>query len=86
MRHKCQYVAFSTPEKVVGVMRTPLDGAPHRYVGIIASAGAILQIDVAFCLQNDELGTTYIVSSGKTDCCSFLYEIDYSALDLMIDS
>eukprot|EP00703_Trepomonas_sp_PC1_P002290 JAP94316.1 Putative flagellar associated protein [Trepomonas sp. PC1] len=86
VRHKCQYIAFSTPEKVIGVMRTPLDGAPHRYVGIIASAGQILQIDVAFCLQNESDGTTYLISSGCEDCCSFLWEIDYSALDLTIDT
>ena len=42
VKHKCQYLAFSTPNKVVGLMRTPLDGANHRYVGLITSAGPIL--------------------------------------------
>lgn len=88
VRHKCQYVAFATPEKVIGLMRTPLDGAGHRYVGIIASAGPILQLDVAYCLGADQtdLGTTFLVSTGVRDCCSVLHELDYPTLDLLIDT
>lgn len=49
IKHKPQYVVFATPKKVIGIMRTPLDGAPHRYVGLISSANEILQVDVCYC-------------------------------------
>ncbi|CAL6003796.1 Putative_flagellar associated protein [Hexamita inflata] len=86
VKHKCQYLAFATPNKVVGLMRTPLDGANHRYVGLITSAGPILQVDVSYCLGPQNLGNTFLVSTGTNDCCSFLYQLDYPTLDLMIDT
>lgn len=51
VRHKCQYIAFKTPQKIIGIMRTPLDGALNKYVGLIASAGELLQLDVCYVVK-----------------------------------
>ncbi|KAH0576396.1 putative flagellar associated protein [Spironucleus salmonicida] len=87
VKHIPQYVVFQTPDKVIGMMRTPFDGAPHRYVGLIAHAGELLQTEICYCFQQQlNAGNTYTVSAGKTDSTVFLWQIDYSCMDLLVDS
>lgn len=87
IRHVSQYIAFATPRKIIGLMRTPLDGASHRYVGLIGHAGEILSLDVCFCFSPGlDAGNTFLVSAGVSDCVLFLWGVDYPTMDLMIDS
>lgn len=87
IRHIAQYIAFATPRKVIGLMRTPLDGASHRYMGLIGHAGEILSLDICFCFSPGlDAGNTFLVSSGSADFTLFLWGVDYPTFDLMIDS
>lgn len=36
-----KYVAYRTGEKVVGVVKCPLDGNPHKAMGLIAHPGSV---------------------------------------------
>lgn len=68
-------------------MRTPLDGALNKYVGLISSAGPLLTLDVCYVVKAGlGLGKTFFISTGVEDCCCFNYQLDFSALDLMVDT
>lgn len=38
---KNQYLAYATQEKVIGLIKIPLDGNPYRAMGLIAHSGTV---------------------------------------------
>ena len=42
-----KYVVYSTAEKVVGLMKLPLDGNPSKAMGLIAHPTAISSVSVS---------------------------------------
>lgn len=53
-------IAFATKEKVLGLMALPIDGNPHRYMGVIAHPGYIKDVKPA---QN----ASFIFTTGGSD-------------------
>jgi len=43
-----QYLAYATESKVIGLIKLPLDGNPHKTMGLIAHSGKIADICVSF--------------------------------------
>jgi hypothetical protein len=73
-----RYLAYATPEKVIGLLRTPLDGAPHRVLGLVAHSGAIDALGVLSLPRNLCAGGSgiFVVSAGTLDLPAVL---DFSA-------
>lgn len=42
-----RYIAFRTDDKVIGLVKLPLDGSPNNSVSIIAHCGKINHFDVS---------------------------------------
>lgn len=72
-----EYVAYATAEKVVGVMKLPLDGNPHRSMGLIAHPGEVSMIAASH-------DGRYLVSAGGADMTVNLWEVDTGALDAAV--
>ena len=53
-------IAFSTKEKIMGLMCLPVDGNPYRYMGVIAHPGTIKDIKAAS-------NVNYIFTTGGND-------------------
>ena len=53
-------IAFSTKEKIMGLMCLPVDGNPYRYMGVIAHPGTIKDIKAA-------TNVNYIFTTGGND-------------------
>ncbi|GKT24782.1 hypothetical protein ADUPG1_012840 [Aduncisulcus paluster] len=81
IRHEWQYIAYSTPEKVIGLIRTPLDGLQHRTLGIVAHCGEISSLSVC---KSDLDGSVFVVSSGKKDACVNLWKVNVEAFNKSI--
>jgi hypothetical protein len=45
---KTGYLFFNTDDKVIGMIKTPMDGNPYRNIGIIAHPGEVNSKDVVF--------------------------------------
>jgi len=43
-----QFLLYATHNKVIGVIQLPLDGNPHRYMGLIAHPGPISAVSVDY--------------------------------------
>ena len=43
-----QYLAYATESKVIGLIKLPLDGNPHKTMGLIAHSGKIADICVSY--------------------------------------
>ena len=43
-----QYCVYTTPEKVVGMVRLPLDGNPNSCMGLIAHAGPVAAAVISY--------------------------------------
>ncbi|KAJ0392559.1 hypothetical protein P43SY_000538 [Pythium insidiosum] len=69
-----RYCAYSTHEKVVGLLKLPLDGNPHKSMGLIAHPGEISNIDVSH-------DGHYLVTAGGQDMVINLWEIHTNELD-----
>ncbi len=54
-----QYLAYATESKVIGLIKLPLDGNPHKTMGLIAHSGKIADI----CVSND--GKYLFTCGGK---------------------
>ncbi|GAB9468584.1 hypothetical protein Gpo141_00005900 [Globisporangium polare] len=70
-----RYCAYSTHEKVVGLLKLPLDGNPHKTMGLIAHPGEISNMDVAF-------DGACLLTAGGSDMVVNLWDIDTNQLDL----
>uniref|UniRef100_K3WHW6 Cilia- and flagella-associated protein 251 n=1 Tax=Globisporangium ultimum (strain ATCC 200006 / CBS 805.95 / DAOM BR144) TaxID=431595 RepID=K3WHW6_GLOUD len=69
-----RYCAYSTHEKVVGLLKLPLDGNPHKTMGLIAHPGEVSNIDVSF-------DGSFLMTAGGSDLVVNMWEIDTNQLD-----
>ncbi|TYZ69452.1 hypothetical protein PybrP1_002746 [[Pythium] brassicae (nom. inval.)] len=69
-----RYCAYSTHEKVVGLLKLPLDGNPHKTMGLIAHPGEISNIDVSF-------DGGFLITAGGSDMVVNMWEVDTNQLD-----
>ncbi|KAG6975378.1 hypothetical protein JG688_00002456 [Phytophthora aleatoria] len=71
-----RYCAYSTYEKVVGLLKLPLDGNPHKAMGLIAHPGKISNVDVTF-------DGSHLLTAGGDDLVVNMWEIHPHQLDLL---
>jgi len=68
------YAAYATAEKVVGVLKMPLDGNPNKMMGLIAHPGEVASIAVT-------RDGRYLVTAGGADMTVNMWEVDAAAID-----
>ncbi|ETL81296.1 hypothetical protein L917_18373 [Phytophthora nicotianae] len=71
-----RYCVYSTHEKVVGLLKLPLDGNPHKAMGLIAHPGKISNVDVTF-------DGSHLLTAGGDDLVVNMWEIHPHQLDLL---
>ncbi|GMF11775.1 unnamed protein product [Phytophthora lilii] len=71
-----RYCVYSTHEKVVGLLKLPLDGNPHKAMGLIAHPGKISNVDVTF-------DGSHLLTAGGDDLVVNMWEIHTNQLDLL---
>ncbi|KAG2532767.1 hypothetical protein BBO99_00000301 [Phytophthora kernoviae] len=71
-----RYCVYSTHEKVVGLLKLPLDGNPHKAMGLIAHPGKISNVDVTF-------DGSHLLTAGGDDLVVNMWEIHTYQLDLL---
>lgn len=69
-------LAYSTHEKVIGLVQFPLDGNPNKTMGVIAHAGEISSMAVSF-------DGRYIITAGREDYCVNLWSAHPASLEKM---
>jgi WD40 repeat protein/Ca2+-binding EF-hand superfamily protein len=69
-----KYVAYSTAEKVVGLIKLPVDGNPNRSMALIAHPAGITGIGVSS-------DGKYMLTSGGDDFCVNMWLVDLATLD-----
>ena len=68
------YLAFSSSERVVGVLKLPLDGNPYRSMGLLAHPGSISNI-APTC------NGTFLLSAGGTDSTVHMWLLNPAAIE-----
>lgn len=68
-----KYLAFSTKEKMIGVIRLPLDGNPHNSVAVIAHSGRVN------CIEATRDGR-YLLTAGDNDLSLNVWRVNYGVL------
>ncbi|KAJ3115568.1 Cilia- and flagella-associated protein 251, partial [Physocladia obscura] len=71
------YVAYSSQEKVVGLTKLPLDGNPHRFMGLIAHPCSISKIATTH-------DGAFLFTSGYQDATVHMWAINSQVLDVQI--
>ncbi|KAE8992745.1 Cilia- and flagella-associated protein [Phytophthora rubi] len=71
-----RYCVYSTHEKVVGLLKLPLDGNPHKAMGLIAHPGKISNVDVTY-------DGSHLLTAGGDDLVVNIWEIHTHQLDLL---
>eukprot|EP00658_Telonema_sp_P-2_P024663 TRINITY_DN19918_c0_g1_i1.p1 TRINITY_DN19918_c0_g1~~TRINITY_DN19918_c0_g1_i1.p1 ORF type:complete len:380 (+),score=120.31 TRINITY_DN19918_c0_g1_i1:150-1289(+) len=69
-------LAYSTKEKVIGLVQFPLDGNPNKTMGIIAHAGEISSMVVSY-------DGRYIITAGRDDYCVNVWSAHPASLEKM---
>lgn len=69
-----QFLVYRTTEKVIGVIMLPLDGNPHKTMGIIAHPGTVEELAAG----NDG---RHMLTAGGDDQTVILWEIDTIAME-----
>jgi len=69
-------LAYSTKQKVIGLVQFPLDGNPNKTMGIIAHAGEISSMVVSF-------DGRYIITAGTDDYCVNVWSAHPASLEKM---
>ncbi|GBG32283.1 Cilia- and flagella-associated protein 251 [Hondaea fermentalgiana] len=69
------YIAYATAEKVIGLVKTPLDGNPFKMMGLIAHPGPISGFATSF-------DGKYLITAGGPDMTCNLWTVNTPALDL----
>lgn len=71
-----KYVAYTTKEKIVGIIKLPLDGNPNKHMGMIAHPD---KISYATASSDGK----YLFTSGADDIGTLnMWRLNYSALEL----
>jgi cilia- and flagella-associated protein 251 len=68
------YLAYATREKVVGIIKLPLDGNPNNTLGLIAHPTDITSI-------SSTVDGKLFFTSGSTDYCVNIWEVNIPALE-----
>lgn len=68
------YCVYSTPERVLGLLKLPIDGNPNKSIGLIAHPCEITDI----CLSSD---ASYLFSAGGSDLTVNMWSVYTRALD-----
>jgi WD40 repeat protein len=68
------YLAYATFDKVIGLVKFPLDGNPTKAMGIIAHPGEIAAIDASFDGQS-------LITAGREDMTVAIWSVDTSVVD-----
>ena len=71
---KHKYLAYSTMDKIIGIIKLPLDGNPNNYIGLISTSGQISHMSVS---NNGK----YIAIAGGEDLTLNIWRVDYDALE-----
>ena len=71
------YMLYSTPSKVMGLIKTPLDGNPARCIGMVAHPGEITGCTPA--VQPD--GAACVVTAGGEDGTLMVWAVDLANAD-----
>ena len=72
------YVAYSTANKVIGVMQLPLDGNPNKMMGLVAHPGEISGLAVSF-------DGRYVMTAGGKDVTVNLWATDVGAVGAAVE-
>ncbi|KAI9143988.1 hypothetical protein BKA69DRAFT_899625 [Paraphysoderma sedebokerense] len=70
-------MCFSTAEKVIGLIKLPLDGNPHKSAGLIAHPGEISNVVVSH-------DGKYLLTCGHNDCTVNLWSVNTDALEAQV--
>ncbi|KAI9206352.1 WD40-repeat-containing domain protein [Polychytrium aggregatum] len=73
----CKYMAFAAQEKIIGVIKFPLDGNPFRSMGVVGHPGEISNI----CCSYDG---NFIFTSGGEDATVYMWSMDASVLESQV--
>ena len=68
-----KYLAYSTKDKVVGIIKLPLEGNPNNTMGLIAHPSKITSI-------SSTVDGKLFFTSGADDLCVNMWEVDFSTL------
>ncbi len=68
-----KYLAYATREKVVGIIKLPLDGNPNNTMGLIAHPTKITSI-------SSVVDGKLFFTSGADDLCVNMWQVDFSVL------
>jgi len=69
-------LAYSTHDKVIGLVQFPLDGNPNKTMGVVAHAGAISSMAVSY-------DGRYIITAGIDDYCVNIWSAHPASLEKM---
>lgn len=69
------YLAYTTDEKVIGLVKMPLDGNPFKSMGLIAHPGEISGFAVSF-------DGRFLITAGGSDMAINLWTVNTAALDV----
>lgn len=70
-----KYVAYTTKEKIVGIIRLPLDGNPNKTMGMIAHPGKIQ------CMTASANGNVLLTAGGDAIGTVNMWNVNYRALE-----
>lgn len=71
------YLVYATDEKVIGLIKLPVDGNPNKHVGLIGHPGQITDIAVS----GDH---KFLFTAGGNDLCVNMWFIDHQAIERQI--
>ncbi|OMJ77112.1 hypothetical protein SteCoe_23386 [Stentor coeruleus] len=71
------YLVYATEEKVIGLIKLPVDGNPNKHVGLIGHPGSITDIAVS----GDH---KFLFTAGGDDLCVNMWFIDHQAIERQI--
>ena len=72
-----QYMLYSTAKKVIGLIQLPLDGNPHKTMGLIAHPNEVQDI----CASADG---KYVFTCGGADLAVNMWQVDVSPIEQAI--
>jgi len=70
---KVRHLAYATKSKVVGLVQLPLDGSPHKTMGVIAHAGEVSAMGISW-------DGRWMITAGGADLCVHMTKIQTEGL------